>query len=73
MANRFFKQWHELLVRLFEEAKSLGELKQDTDSDALSRLVMSTVEGAILICKTSKDADGLRRTIGALKSIIMHL
>ena len=69
-ANRFFIQWHELLVRFFEEAKKQGELRQDTDSDALGRLVMSTVEGAILICKASKDPDGLRKTIGTLKSMI---
>ena len=45
-------------------------LKKDTDCDSLSRLVMSTLEGAILICKASRDAGSLRKTIETLKSVI---
>lgn len=45
-------------------------LRADTDCDVLGRLVMSTAEGAILICKASKDKEALLETIQALKSVI---
>jgi hypothetical protein len=59
-----------LLVRLFNEAKDMGKLGQSADCEALSRLIMSTVEGAILICKASKDQESLTKTIDTLKSVI---
>lgn len=68
--NRFFVQWHAMLCNLFEEAKALGGLKRDTDHNALSRLIMSALEGAILICKASKDPASLSKTAETLKSVI---
>ncbi len=55
---------------LFDEAKTMGKLKEEADSASLSRLVMSSVEGAILICKASKDAESMRETVETLKSVI---
>jgi hypothetical protein len=69
-AHRFFIQWHELLSGLLEEAKKLGILRPDIECDALGMLIMSTVEGAILICKASKDQESLIKTIDTLKSVI---
>jgi hypothetical protein len=68
--NRFFIEWHTLLSRLFGEAKEVGELRKETDCDALSRLIMSAMEGAILICKVSKDPASLLKTVETLKSVI---
>lgn len=68
--NRFFIEWHALLSRLLGEAIEVGELRKETDCDALSRLIMSTVEGAILICKVSKDPASLLKTVETLKSVL---
>ncbi|RPJ11258.1 MAG: hypothetical protein EHM36_01790 [Deltaproteobacteria bacterium] len=68
--NRFFIEWHTLLCGLLDQARELGRLRQTTDSDALSRLIMSTLEGAILICKASKDSTALLKTVETLKSVI---
>ena len=68
--NQFFIQWHALLSRFLGEAKEVGELRKETDFDALSRLIMSAMEGAILICKVSKDPASLLKTVETLKSII---
>jgi hypothetical protein len=68
--NRFFTEWHALLSSLLGEAKEVGELRKETDCDALSRLIMSAMEGAILICKVSKDPASLLKTIQTLKSVI---
>lgn len=48
----------------------MGKLKPDADSDGLSRLLMSSIEGALLICKASKDTESFRKTAEALKSAI---
>ncbi len=68
--NRFFIEWHALLSRLLGEAKEAGELRKETDCDALSRLIISGLEGAILICKVSKDSGSLLKTVETLKSVI---
>jgi len=69
-ADRFFSAWHQWLVALLEEAKADGTLKPDTDCLNLGRLIMSTMEGAILIAKASKDKHALAETVQALKSVI---
>jgi hypothetical protein len=48
----------------------MGKLRPDADSDALSRLVMSSIEGALLMCKASKDTESFKKTAEALKSTI---
>ncbi|MBI5249266.1 MAG: hypothetical protein HY912_07210, partial [Desulfomonile tiedjei] len=50
-ASRFFDLWGELLTKHFDEAKRVGKLGPDADSEGLSRLVMSCIEGALLLCK----------------------
>ena len=55
---------------LFDQANQAGKSASRIDSDALSRLVISSIEGALLLCKASKDPDALRRTGEALKSVV---
>ncbi|MBI4966347.1 MAG: hypothetical protein HY913_23915 [Desulfomonile tiedjei] len=66
-ANRFFDWWATLLTNLFDEAKALGKVPEGSDGDALSRLVICTIEGALLVCKASKDTESFKRTAEALK------
>ena len=68
--NRFFIEWHALLSSLLGEAKGVGGLRKETDWDALSRLIISAMEGAILICKVSKDPVSLLKTVETLKCVI---
>ena len=63
-------EWHALLSGLLGKAKEAGELRKETDSDALSRLIMSALEGAILICKVSKDPASFLKTVETLKCVI---
>ncbi len=62
--------WGELLCSHFDQAKAQGYLDQDADADGLSRLVMSTIEGALLLCKASKDTEAFKKTAEALKQAI---
>ena len=48
----------------------MGRLRKATDCDGFSCLIMSTLEGAILICKASKGSTALLKTVETLKSVI---
>jgi len=62
--------WNQWLIALLEAAKDKGILSANVDCDGLSRVIVSTLEGAILICKASKDKESLLKTAEALKSVI---
>lgn len=57
-------------MELFDQANEAGKSALRIDSDALSRLVISSIEGALLLCKASKDPDALKKTGEALKSVV---
>jgi len=59
-----------MLADLFDEAKRVGRIKEELDSEFLSRVVISSVEGALLICKASKDLDSFKKTAEALKRVV---
>jgi len=69
-ASRFFFLWGNQLRDLFRQARTEGRLKQDVDCSALGHLVMSTIEGALLICKASKDTESFKQTAEALKRLL---
>lgn len=72
-SDRFFRAWTEMVRKLFEEAKNLKELKEEADCDALGHLVISCIEGAILMHKASKDPGTFQKTGRALKQVIAGL
>ena len=57
-------------MELFDQANQAGNSALRIDSDALSRLVISSIEGALLLCKASKDPEALKKTGEALKSVV---
>jgi len=69
-ATRFFDWWGEFLASFFEQAKGLGLLRAETDGTALSLLVISSIEGALLVCKASGDVGCLIRIGETLKAVI---
>lgn len=72
-SDRFFRAWVEMVRDLLDEAKSVGKLKEETDSDALGQLVISAIEGAILMHKASKDPETFQKTDRALKQVLAGL
>lgn len=59
-----------MLESLIGQAKEAGQLDAETDGDALALLIMSVIEGSLLICKAGKDTDQFQKTAGILKTII---
>jgi hypothetical protein len=58
-----------MLRALYDQAKIAGEFDENVDSDSMSRVVISSLEGALLMCKASKDLDSFKKTAEALKRI----
>ena len=69
-ANRFFIEWKKRLLFLLEQAKERKILRNGTDSEALTHLIMSTIEGAILICKASGDFQAFEKTTDTLMEVV---
>lgn len=69
-ANRFFSAWHDLLVEVLQEAKSLGKLRAETDTESLSHLIISSIEGSLVLYKASRDPEAFVKIGAALKASI---
>lgn len=72
-SDRFFRAWTGMVRDLLDEAKSMGKIKEGTDSDAQGHLVISAIEGAILMHKASKDPETFQKTGRALKQVLAGL
>lgn len=72
-ANRFFVAWAGMLTDLFDEAKATGRLTPDADSTALSQLVISSIEGTLILHKASKSSEIFTKIGEALKLVIKSL
>jgi hypothetical protein len=68
--NRFFLLWDEFLIELFDQASQENSSGVVLAPDSLSRLVISSIEGALLVCKASKDPESLKKTGEALKFVV---
>ena len=72
-ANSFFLQWGKMLQNLFDQAKQDGLIHSEADSESLSYLVISGIEGALILYKASKDPNIFLKIGHALKSVIADL
>jgi hypothetical protein len=59
-----------LIGGLLAEAVAAGRLPARTDPEALAGLAVSTLEGALLLAKASKNKARLRQTAATLKEIL---
>lgn len=66
----FFAEWRDLMTSLFEQARSGGWLRGDADSESLSLLMISVIEGALLMCKASGDVESFKKTANSLKQTL---
>lgn len=68
-ASRYFADWRAMLLDLFERASSHAE--QKIDARAWSDLYISTLEGALLLSKSSNDPDAIKRSLSLYKSQLL--
>lgn len=70
MTRKFFVAWHAMILGLLEEAKGGGSLKEDADVSALSHLIISSIEGALILYRVLAEPEPLEKTRDALKLVI---
>lgn len=68
-----FDQYSNEWQKLFEEAKSCGELYEGVDCKALADFVVGDFQGAILLTKTTRDTDRFKRHLVHTKDYLSSL
>ena len=63
-------RWRGLIQDLLEEARQAGRLRAAADCAALAGLMVSALEGALLICKAAKDGTQLQQTADTLLALV---
>jgi hypothetical protein len=59
-------RWQDLIVRTVHEGIADGELAPETDPEALATVVISTIEGAVMMSKLYGDTDHVHRAVNHL-------
>lgn len=62
-----------LINRLLDQGKASGELRSDTDTQAVTEMIFAGILGATVIYGVDKSADKLNRTINAMLDYLERL
>jgi len=69
-ASRHFAEWRAMLLDMFERASR--HAGQKIDARAWSDLYISTLEGALLLSKSSHDPEAIKRSLSLYKSQLLQ-
>ncbi|MFW5861609.1 MAG: TetR/AcrR family transcriptional regulator [Spirochaetota bacterium] len=65
-----FNQWAAWIERLLDDARKAGELREDMDSGKMARHIISSMEGGIMMARTTKNESDIRDTVELLKQFL---
>ena len=65
--------WRNLIIRIVEKGIKKGEIKPTIESDAVATVIISTIEGGIMMSKLYQDSIHLERVVTSLQSYIDNL
>ncbi|NTW35417.1 MAG: hypothetical protein HGB17_04690, partial [Syntrophobacteraceae bacterium] len=71
--NKGFEGLKSLINRLLEQGKASGELKDETDTEAVTELIFAGLLGATVIYGVDKSAEKLDHTINSLLDYLDRL
>lgn len=71
--SEIFEMWTGAVERVFEEAKLLGDLKQDVNCHSLALFWVANSQGAMLLAKSHADPAALRSQIEHLSAYLKGL
>ena len=66
----FFRRWKKSVARCVREGVEEGFFRRKIDPDAMADLVISQIEGAILLSKTHRSMDALEKTCGEIMKLM---
>ncbi|MCU0535738.1 MAG: TetR/AcrR family transcriptional regulator [Hydrococcus sp. Prado102] len=64
--------WRSLICRIIQKGITKGEIKPSIDPDVIATIIISTVEGAIMMSKLYRDPIHLERAIAYLQDYIKN-
>jgi TetR/AcrR family transcriptional regulator, transcriptional repressor for nem operon len=62
--------WQHLICRIVEKGKSRGEIRDDIDAEMMATILISTIEGAVMMSKLYNDNIYMERALSYLKNYI---
>jgi TetR/AcrR family transcriptional regulator, transcriptional repressor for nem operon len=65
-ARQVMDEWQALIIRVARKGIRIGELRPETDPEALATVVTATLEGAVMLSKLYGDAIYMRRAVDHL-------
>jgi TetR/AcrR family transcriptional repressor of nem operon len=68
---RNFRNWRDAIRRFLDEAA--GRLPEDTDTAALATFVLTTMEGAVMLCRAFRSSDPYDQAISRLRDYFDRL
>ena len=72
-ARQTMIEWQEFFMRIAQSGIERGQLKPETDPEMLTTLLISTLEGAIMLSTLHKDSGYMDRTIAHLTNYLQSL
>lgn len=76
-AKQAMTEWREMIHRIVASGIRHGELRQDTDAEALATLMIATLEGGVMLSKLYGDTSHMHRAANHLaqylESFVQHI
>lgn len=69
-ALKVCEEWRDFIVRTVKKGIELGDVLPETDPEGVSSLMMSTLEGAVMVSKLYDDAAHIRRAVAHLTAYL---
>jgi TetR/AcrR family transcriptional repressor of nem operon len=65
-----FARWEEKIETVISEAQREGQIRKDLAADALAQVVVSSMEGGIMLARLKKKEQPLRQCLDSLRTLL---
>jgi TetR/AcrR family transcriptional repressor of nem operon len=70
LIKEVFRQWTAIITELLIEAREAGDLKQEISPPLLSKQIVASIEGGIMMARLSKNEDDLQDCLKSLRTLL---
>ena len=67
------KAWRSLIIRIVQHGIKRGEVRSTVNPDVVATIIISTLEGAIMMSKLDRDSIHLERAVKHLQDYLNNL
>ncbi|GAX40357.1 TetR family transcriptional regulator protein [Tolypothrix sp. NIES-4075] len=72
-AQQAMNSWRDMICRIIQKGIEKGEIRSDVDADEVATIIISTLEGAVMMSKLYEDSIHLKRAVNHLNQYIKSL